>query len=596
MDVFSVVSLFGGLALFLYGMELMGSGLKKASGAALKRVMEKVTHNAFLGVLTGTLVTAVIQSSTATIVLTVGLVSAGILNLRQATSIVMGANIGTTVTAQIIRLMDLESSGNMLLRLLSPSTLGPAAAIVGIILIMFAKGRRAKSTAEIFMGFGVLFIGLLNMTEAVAPLSSSEAFASVLTKFSDIPLLGILTGLVTTAIVQSSSAMVGIVQALSSTGLMSFNQVYPIIMGINLGTCVTSAAIVSIRSSKDAKRTGMVHIVFNVIGTVVVMLTMQILHSVGLLDNLWNMVVYSGEIANIHTLFKLGTAALLLPFTNQLVKIATLIIPDKHGQEADFSEIRALDENLFIAPAVALQQAYTSIGRMGALAQKNLVRSLSQMEAYSPEQAEKLAANEDKLDEFTDAAENYLIKLAHSIEGEADNNELNLLLQAVTDFERIGDYATNLNGIALQISEEKVRFSPRACEEFRFARAALEEITGLTVEAFQTGNVELARRIEPLEEVIDELVITLKDNHISRLKAGSCTVAAGIAFTEALTNIARAADQCSSIAVFLLGSEDPEILRNHHAYLRELHKGSDPAYAEEFEKRRQQYLLPILDL
>jgi len=594
MDIFSVIALLGGLALFLYGIELMGDGLKNASGAALKRVLEKVTHNTLLGVLTGVLVTAVIQSSTATTVLTVGLVSAGIMNLRQAVSIIMGANIGTTVTAQIIRLMDIDAGGNMLLTFFKPANLGPVAAIVGIILVMFIKGKKAKCSGEIFMGFGVLFIGLINMTAAVSPLSESQIFADVLTKFSSVPILGILTGLVTTAIVQSSSAMVGIVQALSSTGLMTFSQVYPVIMGINLGTCITTAIIVSIGSSKDARRIGIVHILFNAIGTVLMMILMSLLRRTGLLDAMWNDIVYSGDIANFHTVFNLLTTVLLLPFTNQLVKAACLIVRDKKGEtEEEFSEVKALDDKLFVSPAVALEQARLSIGRMGALAQRNLSRSLGLFNAYDPETAERIAINEDKLDEFTDAAENFLLRLSHHVATEADDAELNLLLQAVTDFERIGDYASKLTEISQRIKEEKILISESAMAEFSIARQAVEEITSLTVEALQKDDLDLALRVEPLEEVIDEVVGALKSKHIDRLKGGNCTVGAGILFTEALTNISRASDQCSSIAVFLLGRRNPQILANHHAYLNEIHKGEDPTYAAEFARKKEQYLLPL---
>ena len=347
--VLTVIKLLGGLAMFLYGMEVMGDGLKQGSGGALKNFLGKLTHNAFLGLLTGALVTAIIQSSTATIVLTVGLIGAGILNLKQAVSIVLGANIGTTVTAQIIRLMDIESSGNSILVFFKPDTLAPVALIAGIILFMFLKKGASKNVGMICLGFGILFTGLMGMTDAVEPLADSQAFVDTLSYFSDMPMLGIFTGLVLTVIIQSSSAMVGILQALSVTGVMTFELVYPMVMGINLGTCVTTALVCSIGSSKDAKRTGVVHIVFNTIGTVLFMVAMTILRSAGFMPDLWEGVVDSGIIANFQTVFNLVTAIVLLPFTGLLVKLACAVVKDDVKDEEGYPELAALDRKLMIS-------------------------------------------------------------------------------------------------------------------------------------------------------------------------------------------------------------------------------------------------------
>ena len=593
MGIFSVISLLGGLSIFLYGMDIMGDGLKSSSSKALKSMLEKVTHSAVLGMLTGTLVTSVIQSSTATIVLTVGLLSAGILNLRQSISIVMGANIGTTVTAQIIRLMDINSSGAAFLEIFKPSTLAPLAVLCGIIFLKFVKKQKTKGLGMMLMGFGILFTGLMGMTEAVAPLSGSKVFTDVLQKFSDVPILGILTGLITTFIVQSSSAMIGIVQALSSTGAFTFQTVYPLIMGIDLGTCITTV-ICSIGTSKDAKRTGMAHIIFNCIGTVLFMIAITLLHNAGALDGIWNKTMNSGSIANFATLFKVVTALVLLPFTNQLVKLTTVIVKDSPDDaEEAYPEMRTLDEKLFISPAVALHQVNVAAASMGRLARKNFNRSIDQLVSYDPERSAKISSVEDRLDGFTDAAENYLIKLSNHIDSTEDNNELNLLLQAVTDFERIGDYATNIDDLSARLVADGHAFSETAKKELKILSSALTEIIDLTVEAFANGDEAMARRIEPLEEVIDEMVATLKDKHIARLKNGSCTIGAGLVFIEVLTHMGRAADQCSSIAVFLLGRHNEEILSNHHAYLHELHKGNDAYYASEFEARRREFLDPI---
>ncbi len=597
MSVFSVISLLGGLSIFLYGMDVMGDGLKSSSSKALKSMLEKVTHSAVLGMLTGTLVTGVIQSSTATIVLTVGLLGAGILNLRQSISIVMGANIGTTVTAQIIRLMDINSGGAAFLEFFKPSTLAPLAVLGGIILLKFVKSQRTKGVGMMLMGFGILFTGLMSMTTAVAPLSESKAFTDVLQKFSDVPILGILTGLVTTFIVQSSSAMIGIVQALSSTGTFTFNTIYPLIMGIDLGTCITTAIVCSIGTGKDAKRTGLAHIIFNCVGTILFMIAITLLHRAGALDGIWNKTMNSGDIANFATLFKAVTALVLLPFTNQLVKLTTIIIKDSPDDaEESYPEMRTLDEKLFISPAVALHQVNIAAASMGRLARKNFNRSISQLVAYDPEQSARISAAEDRLDGFTDAAENYLIRLSNHIDTTEDNNELNLMLQAVTDFERIGDYATKIDELSARLVADGHSFSDTAKKELEIISAALTEIIDLTVEAFANGDEATAKRIEPLEEVIDEIVATLKDRHIARLKSGACTIGAGLVFIEVLTHMGRAADQCSSIAVFLLGRHNEEILNNHHAYLHELHKGNDAYYASEFEARRSEFLEPIEEL
>lgn len=596
-SVFSVISLLGGLSIFLYGMDVMGDGLKSSSSKALKSMLEKVTHSAVLGMLTGTLVTGVIQSSTATIVLTVGLLGAGILNLRQSISIVMGANIGTTVTAQIIRLMDINSGGAAFLEFFKPSTLAPLAVLGGIILLKFVKSQRTKGVGMMLMGFGILFTGLMSMTTAVAPLSESKAFTDVLQKFSDVPILGILTGLVTTFIVQSSSAMIGIVQALSSTGTFTFNTIYPLIMGIDLGTCITTAIVCSIGTGKDAKRTGLAHIIFNCVGTILFMIAITLLHRAGALDGIWNKTMNSGDIANFATLFKAVTALVLLPFTNQLVKLTTIIIKDSPDDaEESYPEMRTLDEKLFISPAVALHQVNIAAASMGRLARKNFNRSISQLVAYDPEQSARISAAEDRLDGFTDAAENYLIRLSNHIDTTEDNNELNLMLQAVTDFERIGDYATKIDELSARLVADGHSFSDTAKKELEIISAALTEIIDLTVEAFANGDEATAKRIEPLEEVIDEIVATLKDRHIARLKSGACTIGAGLVFIEVLTHMGRAADQCSSIAVFLLGRHNEEILNNHHAYLHELHKGNDAYYASEFEDRRSEFLEPIEEL
>ncbi len=587
------IKLLGGLAMFLYGMEIMGDGLKQGSGTVLKNVLGKLTQNVFLGLLTGTLVTAVIQSSTATIVLTVGLLSAGILNLRQAVSIVLGANIGTTVTAQIIRLMDIDSSSGSILTFFKPDTLAPVALIIGIILVMFVKKEASKNVGTIAMGFGILFMGLMGMTDAVEPLAESEAFVNVLGYFSDMPLLGIFTGLVLTVIIQSSSAMVGILQALSVTGVMTFNLVYPIVMGINLGTCVTTALVCSIGSSKDAKRTGIVHIVFNCVGTVLFMIVMTIIQKVGGFPELWDSVVDSGVIANFQTLFNLLTAVALLPFTGILVKIACFLVKDDEVKEVIYPELAGLDSKLMIAPKLALAEVNKLVVTMAKIAKDNFTLSYEQFQKYDAKRAELINENEDRLDTFTDRADNYLIELSSNIETESDKRLLNMLMQCLRDVERIGDYATNFDEMAAKLSESELSFSESANKEIDILNDAVQEILRLTMEALENDNDYVIRRIEPLEEVIDDMVLLLKNRHTTRLCQGICSINSGLIFMDMLTYFERTADQCSNIALLMLGKNNEEIMKNHHLYLQELHASGNQDYIAEQENRKEQYMTQL---
>ena len=594
--ILTIIKLLGGLAMFLYGMEIMGDGLGQSSGTALKKFLGKLTHNPLLGLLTGTLVTAIIQSSTATIVLTVGLIGAGILNLRQAVSIVMGANIGTTVTAQIIRLMDIDSSGGSILTFFKPDTLAPLALIAGIILIMFIKKGASKNIGTILVGFGVLFIGLMSMTDAVEPLAESEAFVNVLSRFSDMPFLGIITGLVLTVIVQSSSAMVGILQALSYTGVMTFNLVYPIIMGINLGTCVTTAMVCSIGSSKDAKRTGIVHIVFNTLGTVIFIIVMPILQNVGAFPGMWESIVNSGDIANFQTLFNLITAVLLVPFTSLLVKLACLVIKEDPIKEDKYPELAGLDSKLMISPALALQEVSSSLVVMARAAHDNYELALEQFKGYSEERTNDINYWEERIDNFTDMADHYLVELSRHVETDRDNRELSMLMQCLPNVERIGDYATNFDELAEKMSTTNVTFSETARKELDILSDAVHEIIHLTIDALEKEDDEAARLIEPLEEVIDDMVIMLKSRHTDRLCQGICNINSGLIFMEMLTNFERAADQCSNIAMLVIGKHNDAILKNQHQYLNELHSSGEKSYVREHERRREQYIVPLENL
>ena len=594
----AIIQLLGGLAMFLYGIEVMGDGLKNSSGAALKRVLEKVTGNVVMGVITGALVTAVIQSSTATIVLTVALIGAGVLNLKQAVSIVMGANIGTTVTAQIIRLGSIESDGSWLLWLFDTDTLAPIALIIGIVLLMFIKTKAAKPIGDICIGFGVLFIGLNLMTDGVKPLIGTDAFTAFLGFLSN-PLLGILFGLVLTVIVQSSSATVGMLQTVASVpgSGVTFAMAYPIIMGINLGTCVTTAMVCSIGSSKDAKRTGVVHIVFNTIGTILFMIVMTIMQKLAVFGaEFWSRTVGSGSIANFQTVFNLATAVVLIPFTGWLVKLSMKIVKEDKPEQQRHPELNTLDENLYISPAIAIGEATKAVAAMGVIAKENFAKGCAQLFKYDASQFADIDADEECLDQFADRSDRFLIGLGKTVETEADDRQLDMLMQTVPNFERIGDYATNLVELAQKLHDEGGEFSDMAKRELRLISSAVNEILEITVEAFTKDDNQLAKSIEPLEETIDDMVMILKDRHTKRLKNGACSVSSGLVFMETLTYLERASDQCSSIAVMMMARNNEDILQNHYEYLREIHAGNDEAYRAEKNCRREQYIKPLKEI
>ena len=596
MEIISaIIQLLGGLAMFLYGIEVMGDGLKNSSGAALKRVLEKVTGNVVMGVVTGTLVTAVIQSSTATIVLTVALIGAGVLNLKQAVSIVMGANIGTTVTAQIIRLGSIEAGDNWFLWLFDTDTLAPIALVAGIILLMFIKSKSSKTIGDICIGFGVLFVGLNLMTDGVKPLIGTGAFMAFV-DFLQNPLFGIIFGLVLTVIVQSSSATVGMLQTVASVpgAGITFAMAYPVIMGINLGTCVTTAMVCSIGSSKDAKRTGVVHIVFNTIGTVLFMIAMTIMQKLAIFGaEFWVATVDSGGIANFQTVFNLITAIVLIPFTDWLVKLSMVIVREEKEKPHRHPELYTLDEKLYISPAVAVAEATKAVAAMGTIAKANFARCCQILINGELSGIEEINADEESLDSFADRSDHFLIGLSKTIETERDDRQMDMLLQTVPSFERVGDYGTNLVELAERLQKEGASFSEAAKKELEILCSAVNEILDVTLSAFATDDNEAARAIEPLEETIDDMVMILRDRHTKRLKTGACSISSGLVFMEALTHLERTSDHCSSIAVMMLARDNEEILHNHYAYLRELHTGNDTNYRNERNRRREQYIDPL---
>ncbi len=590
MTIFNIITLFGGLALFLYGMRLMGDGLKKGSSDAFKSAMEKVTNNPLVGFLLGLGVTAVIQSSTATIVLTSGLVGAGILSLHQSIGVILGANVGTTVTGQIIRLLDVNASDTSLLNFFKPSTLAPLASIIGILFIMAVKGRKSDTVGSITMGFGILFTGLLSMTAAVSPLSESETFANMFFQLSDKPVLGFLLGAGVAFLLQSSSATIGILQAISTTGALTFSAVYAIIIGVNIGDCVTTAIVCSIGSEADAKRTGVIHILFNITGSILVILGLMALRGFGVLDPVWDKVLTSGGIANVHTVFRLVSAIVLLPVCSRFEKLSRKLVKDdvQIGENVDH-ELSLLDEKFFTSPAIALSGAGEAITTMARLARSGVMNAMNVLEKFDRHTVDIIRENEDHIDKLADHVDNYLIRLSPHVPTGHSNDLLNYYIQCFGEFERIGDHAVNLTENAQEFIDRNASLSPVARQELVVLTEALGEILDYTYSAFGATDYEAARKIEPVEEVVDDLVATLRTNHIHRVRDGRCTIYAGLTFLDILVNVERIADQCSNVGVFTLSMSDKHIMNNHHDYIHELHQGKDPVFNRAYQETHDKY-------
>ena len=590
MTIFNIITLFGGLALFLYGMRLMGDGLKKGSSDAFKSAMEKVTNNPLVGFLLGLGVTAVIQSSTATIVLTSGLVGAGILSLHQSIGVILGANVGTTVTGQIIRLLDVNASDTSLLNFFKPSTLAPLASIIGILFIMAVKGRKSDTVGSITMGFGILFTGLLSMTAAVSSLSESETYANMFFQLSDKPVLGFLLGAGVAFLLQSSSATIGILQAISTTGALTFSAVYAIIIGVNIGDCVTTAIVCSIGSEADAKRTGVIHILFNITGSILVILGLMALRGFGVLDPVWDKVLTSGGIANVHTVFRLVSAVVLLPVCSRFEKLSRKLVKDdvQIGENVDH-ELSLLDEKFFTSPAIALSGAGEAITTMARLARSGVMNAMNVLEKFDRHTVDIIRENEEHIDKLADHVDNYLIRLSPHVPTGHSNDLLNYYIQCFGEFERIGDHAVNLTENAQEFIDRNASLSPVARQELAVLTEALGEILDYTYSAFGATDYEAARKIEPVEEVVDDLVATLRTNHIHRVRDGRCTIYAGLTFLDILVNVERIADQCSNVGVFTLSMSDKHIMNNHHDYIHELHQGKDPVFNHAYQETHDKY-------
>lgn len=582
-----VISMIGAIAVFLFGMSTMTQGLEKVSSGRLEGILEKLTSNVFKGVLVGALVTAVIHSSATTTVMCVGFVNAGIMKLEQTVGIIMGANIGTTVTAQILRLSNISSDGNVILTLLQPAVLGPLLAVVGIVFYMFIAGGQKRNIGEIILGMGLLFIGMNTMTTAVAPLQNEPWLADLFTTFSN-PVLGMLVGAALTAVLQSSTAFTGILQALSTTGAICYNTAMPLIMGQNIGTTVT-ALLSSTGASKNAKRTALIHLFFNVIGSVFFLIVLYAGNAIFHFA-FWTEVVDMGSIANFHLVFNLACTALLLPFRKALVRLVERLVPgDK--EEVDVSAI--LDERFLLSPALALEKSRQAVVQMGKLAQGNFKRAASLLEHYDTKEMEKVNEVEDAIDKLEAGLDNYLVRLSDHALTPEDSARVSELLHTLSDFERIGDYVMNVAECAEAMEERGIVFSANAKFELETLNKAVGEIIDKAITCYENQDTHLAAKVEPLEEVIDLMRDELRNRHIERLKAGNCTIEVGTQFLELLINLERVADHCSNVAMYIIREEAKEgdpIRENSHLYLHQLHEGgSDEGFDKLYSEYKKQY-------
>ncbi len=590
MNFFNVLTLLGGLAMFLYGMRLMGDSLKENSSGTLKVAMSKVTDNPLIAFVLGVLVTALIQSSTATIVITAGLVGAGILTLRQSLGIIIGANVGTTVTGQIIRLLDLDASGSSFLRFFQPSTLAPIALIVGIVLIMGSFIKNAKSIGNIAIGFGILFSGLMNMTGAVNELASSGVIEKLFSGLGANPVLGYITGAGVAFMLQSSSATIGILQAFSSTGMLTFKAIYAVIVGIYLGDCVTTAIVCSIGAKAEARRVGIVNILFNLSETVLVLAVVAIIHALGLLDGIWDMPVNSGVIANTNTIFNLGCALALFPMLRVYEKLSRKIVKDDRVPERKHKEVpEALNPVFFNTPALALQSCYKVLLTIFSASRENLERAFLLLEGYDEKTHKEILAEEDEIDHMTDLVSKYIVEFLPHLQLEYHVSILDQYYKVTSEFERLGDRAEVIANLAATLAKNKTAFSDAAVSELAVLENAVESMLDETEQTFRKRDVDAAARIEPLSHVIAELIGVLKGNHLKRMSRGECNVYADTVFSDLMTEFKTVADVCSNVGIATMVRVHPELADHEHLYFEHLHTGDDEAFNATYEKAHRRY-------
>ena len=588
MDIFAILSLIGGLALFLYGMNVMGDGLTKVSGGKLEKILEKLTSNPIKAVLLGAGVTAVIQSSSATTVMVVGFVNSGIMKLSQAVGIIMGANIGTTITSWILSLSGIESS-SFFVQMLKPTSFSPILAIIGLLLMMSSKNDKHKDVGNILLGFAVLMFGMNAMSSAVEPLKDVPQFTHILTMFSN-PILGMLAGLILTAIIQSSSASVGILQALCSTGAVNFGCAIPIIMGQNIGTCVT-AIISSIGASKNAKRTALVHLYFNIIGTALFMIVFYAINAFVHFDFLGDAATPAG-IAVVHSIFNVAATIVLLPFGKVLEKLAYMSIKEdhterRHGAQESEEELKKLDVRFLEQPGLAISHCMEATAYMAHMSEAALNDALGLMDQYDEEKAANVETLENRIDHFEDKIGSYVIQITNRNMLENDSAKMSIILHSINDLERISDHAVNLKNSAQEMKDKGLKMSFEGSTEIMYLRKAVTDLVNLTVQALSNNDKELAKEIEPLEEVIDDLSDELKRRHVIRLKEGKCTIEMGFVLTDMTTSLERIADHCSNIGVSILESSEEDMGR--HAYLHSVKKEDTENFQDRYEHYRELY-------
>ena len=587
MDITHITSLLGGIALFLYGMSIMGAGLEKLAGGKMQSVLQKLTSNTLKGVLLGTLITGVIQSSAGTVVICVGLVNSGIMTLAQSVGVIMGANIGTTVTGQLIRMADI-SGDSLLLTIIQPKTFAPVVAFIGCIFYVFLKNAKRKNIGQIMLGFGILFTGMSLMDTGVTPLKESALFQNLFVSMTN-PILGVLVGVLVTVAIQSSSASVGILQALSSTGLVTFGSAIPIILGAHIGTAFTPLLTIG-GSSKDGKRAAFIHLYFNVIGSIIV-LTLIYAVKIFIGIPMWEDVLNKGAIANIHSLSSVFAMVLFLPFTGVLSKLAMLTVPNTEEENQDLS-MPVLDERLYKSPAVALQQAKNAVEKLSRRAARNVSLSIPLLNEMDEDVVSAINTRENLIDRMEVEITNYLVRMTDQELGDNESHEISELLKFITDYERIGDYAVNIMEKAQELHEKEGSFSDSARRELAVLTSAVERILVLTDQAFANQDLKTAAQVEPLEEVIDIMVEKLRNQHITRLKEGICTIDTGVVFLDVLSNIERISDHCSNVATRLIGMEEGEEF-NSHLFKSMMHHNPDKNYAAEYEQCYKEYLAPL---
>ena len=587
MDITHITSLLGGIALFLYGMSIMGAGLEKLAGGKMQGVLQKLTSSTIKGVIFGTLITGVIQSSAGTVVICVGLVNSGIMTLTQSVGVIMGANIGTTVTGQLIRMADI-SGDSLWLTLIQPKTFAPVVAFIGCIFYVFLRNAKKKNIGQIMLGFGILFTGMSLMDTGVSPLRESAAFQELFVSMTN-PILGILVGVMVTVIIQSSSASVGILQALSSTGLVTFGSAIPIILGAHIGTAFTPLLTIG-GSSKDGKRTALIHLYFNIIGSVVLLAAIYaVRYTIGI--PVWNDVMNKSSIANIHTMSSVAAMFLFLPFSRVLSRLAVLTVPDS-VEEAQELSMPVLDERLFKSPAVALQQAKNAVVKMSRRAARNVNLAAPLLIKMDEDVVSAINVRENLIDRMEVEVSNYLIKMTDQELGDDESHAVTELLNFVTEYERIGDYAVNIMEKSEELYEKEASFSDHAKEQLKLLTSAMERILDLTNDAFENDDLTLARQVEPLEEVIDIMVEKLRDQHIKRLKDGICSIDTGVVFLDVLNNAERISDHCSNIAARLVGMSEGDDY-DSHTLKSLMHHNPTKDYSLHYEQCCKEYLVPL---